>query len=673
MKNNKVVFHLALVLLAFVAAVAITACGASGTIQPQTVDRSDSSAGEENTETEPAASNPTTAPSEEEDQSNTSISINEAESVIGPDGIEVGFTTEGRPYKGNPNAPVVIEEFSDYQCPFCGRFAAETLPSLINNQIASGQAVLVYYDFPLTGLHPWATAAANAARCAGEQGALAYWGMHDQLFANIDQWATDQSAAFFLQYAEALQLDTTTFTSCLESNKYVAEIDADVALAESRGLSSTPSFFLNSQPLIGAQPLNVFNDAITAVEAGESFSEASGSAAPPQPAVAPTPSTILMDDVAASLGEADAPVTIIEFTDYQCPYCQRHSLETLPRLLTEMIESGRIRYIVKDFPLESIHPQATDGSIAARCAGEQDAYWQMHDALFAEQQAWTEAAPAHNEYFTTMAGELSLDTDAFAACLESGRYDAVVQANLSEGLALGVRGTPTFFIDGYPVTGAQPFELFEYAVGLAEEGRLAEAYVPTQQQQQQQQAPQPSQDPVDVPIGDAFSIGEPDAPITIVEFTDYQCPYCGRHFQQTYPQLLANYVDTGLVRYVFKDFPLTSIHPQAFEAAEAARCAGEQDAYLEMHDVLFSRQNEWGVADAATLFTGYAEELGLDAEAFATCLSDGRYEGAVQADLEDGIQLGVTGTPGFFINGRFLSGAQPYAVFQQALDNMLSE
>jgi protein-disulfide isomerase len=109
------------------------------------------------------------------------------------------------------------------------------------------------------------------------------------------------------------------------------------------------------------------------------------------------------------------------------------------------------------------------------------------------------------------------------------------------------------------------------------------------------------------------------------------------------------------------------------EAAEAARCAGEQDAYIEMHDMLFNRQSEWGTPNAATLFAGYAGELGLDAEAFSTCLADGRYEAAIQADLDDGIRLGITGTPGFFINGRFLSGAQPYAVFQQALDEMLTE
>lgn len=671
MKNNRLILNITLILFAFTAAITITACGAAGTIESPAAD---SAPNQTDTEAEPsgATADNVDSTAETTSPSSSSIATNTEQALIGPDGIEVGFTAEGRPYKGNPNASVVIEEFSDYQCPFCGRFAAETLPSLLNNQVASGQAVIIYYDFPLAGLHPWATAAANAARCAGEQGALAYWGMHDQLFANIDEWATDQALQVFRQYAEGLELDTVAFSSCLDSNKYAAAVDADIALAESRGLSSTPSFFLNSQPLIGAQPLAVFDQAITAVEAGESIAEASGAAAPQQPAVAPTPSTIIMDDVAAAQGNASAPVTIIEFTDYQCPYCQRHVAETLPTLLAQLVESGRVHYVVKDFPLEDIHPQAQDAAVAARCAGEQDAYWPMHDALFAEQQAWTEAAPQHNEYFTTMAGELALDTAAFTTCLESGQHDAVVQANLDEGVALGVRGTPTFFIDGYPVTGAQPFELFEYAVGLAEEGRLAEAYAPTEQQQQQQ-APQPSQDPVDVPIGDAFSIGDPDAPITIVEFTDYQCPYCSRHFQQTYPQLLTNYVDAGLVRYVFKDFPLTSIHPQALEAAEAARCAGEQDAYLQMHDILFNRQNEWGVPDAATLFVGYAGELGLDADAFSTCLSDGRYEGAIQADLDEGIRLGVTGTPGFFINGRFLSGAQPYAVFQQALDTILSE
>ena len=179
--------------------------------------------------------------------------------------------------------------------------------------------------------------------------------------------------------------------------------------------------------------------------------------------------------------------------------------------------------------------------------------------------------------------------------------------------------------------------------------------------------------PADVEIGDAYAIGDPDAPITIVEFSDYQCPFCVRHFQQTYPRIVDEYVDAGIVRYVFKDFPLNSIHPQAAQAAEAARCAGDQDAFLEMHDMLFERQMLWGGQDAAEAFTGFADDLGLDADAFSQCLASGKYEDAVNVDLGQGIELGVTGTPAFFINGYGVSGAQPYELFEQAIESLLAE
>jgi protein-disulfide isomerase len=171
----------------------------------------------------------------------------------------------------------------------------------------------------------------------------------------------------------------------------------------------------------------------------------------------------------------------------------------------------------------------------------------------------------------------------------------------------------------------------------------------------------------------AFSIGEPNAPVTIVEFTDYQCPFCSRHFLETYPQIKANYVDTGQVRYVFMDFPLSSIHPQAQLAAEAARCAGDKGFYMEMHDALFGRQEEWGGRDdAAEVFLGYAQELGLDGTAFGECLNSRAHESAVLADLEEGVRVGVDGTPAFFINGNFVSGAQPFEVFQQLIDSLLT-
>lgn len=583
-------------------------------------------------------------------------------------GIPVGYTAEGRPYRGDLNAPVVMEAFSDFQCPYCGRFSTQTLPGLLENQIAGGEVVMVFYDFPLKAIHPQASAAANAARCAGEGGAAAYWAMHDRLFENIGEWSNGQANEVFLRYGTELGVAGEGFATCLEENRYADAVEADLALGQGRGVSSTPSFFLNDQPVIGAYPLDYFNQAIAAVGAGETVA-AEPQAQPQGPAAKPTPATIVMDDSAGELGDDDAPVTIVEYTDYQCPYCNRHATETLPRLISEMIDAGRVRYVVKDFPLDSIHPEARSAAVAARCAAEQGAYWEMHDALFARQDQWGGLGEGAADVYTTIATELSLDGQAFAACLADGRYDAVIQANQDEGVALGVRGTPAFFINGFPISGAQPFELFDYAVGLAEEGTLADAYVAPEAQAQ----PTPA-GPVEVDTEGAYSIGAADAPVVLVEFTDYQCPFCSRHFLETYPQIKADYVDSGKVRYVFLDFPLTSIHPQAQQAAEAARCAGDQGAYVEMHDMLFARQGEWnGRSDAADLFTNYATDLGLDAAGFAECLDSRTHESAVLADLEQGIRLGVDGTPAFFLNGNFLSGAQPYEVFRDTIEALLAE
>lgn len=583
-------------------------------------------------------------------------------------GIPVGFTAEGRPYRGDPNAPITMETFSDFQCPYCGRFSAETLPGLLENQIAGGEVVMVFYDFPLNSIHPQAAAAANAARCAGESGAAAYWAMHDRLFASIAEWSNGQANEIFAGYAEELGFGGEAFVACLDEDRHATAVEADLALGQSRGVGSTPTFFLNEQPLIGAYPLDYFNQAIAAVGAGEAI--AAEPTAPPQgPSVAPTPATIVLADAAAERGEADAPVTIVEYTDYQCPYCQRHSAETLPRLISEMIDAGRVRYVVKDFPLDSIHPEARAAAVAARCAAEQDAYWPMHDALFAGQGEWGGLGEGAAAAFIGIAAELGLDGDLFSACLASGRHDATIQANQDEGIALGVNGTPAFFINGFPISGAQPYELFDYAVGLAEEGTLADAYVAPAAQA----APSPA-GPVEVDTEGAYSIGAADAPVVIVEFTDFQCPFCSRHFLETFPQIKENYVDTGKVRYVFMDFPLSSIHPQAQAAAEAARCAGDQDAYLPMHDLLFARQGEWnGRQDAATIFRAFANELGLDASVFGACLEERTHEAAVLADLEQGAALGVDGTPAFFLNGNFLSGAQPYEIFQQTIEELLAE
>jgi protein-disulfide isomerase len=381
-----------------------------------------------------------------------------------------GFTEEGEPFQGNPAAEVVIEEFSSFQCPYCGRYFRETYPQLVANYVETGNVLYIYRDFPLQS-QPQSPLAAQAANCAGQVGgAEAFWEMHDRLFAGQTEWSGQGNAgAIFKGYAGELGLNSAAFGPCLDSEATLSKVEADAQEGASRGVRGTPTFFINDQALVGAQPYGVFTQALDALLAGE----APPTAEPAAPAPKPTPATITASDEALVLGQPDAPVTIVEFSDYQCPFCERHFLETWPQLRAEFIETGRVRYVFKDLPLTNIHPQAPKAAEAARCAGEQGAYWDMHDQIFRGQSEWA-GKDNHVEVLKSYAAELGLDTTAFNACLDSGRWASAVDADLQEGMGLGVRGTPTFFIDGYPLVGAQPFDIFARAIPLAEQGRLEE-------------------------------------------------------------------------------------------------------------------------------------------------------------------------------------------------------
>jgi protein-disulfide isomerase len=175
--------------------------------------------------------------------------------------------------------------------------------------------------------------------------------------------------------------------------------------------------------------------------------------------------------------------------------------------------------------------------------------------------------------------------------------------------------------------------------------------------------------------------GDRNAKLTLVEFTDYQCPFCGRYVRQTLPQIDKDYVQSGKVRYVLLDFPLESIHPQALKAAEAARCAGEQAKYWEMHDRLFADQQALGLKDLSE----HAQALGLDSSKFQQCLDGGTYAAKIRANQAEGQRAGVRGTPAFFLGlsdpadpakvkvMRMISGAQSYPAFQAALDDLVSQ
>ena len=162
--------------------------------------------------------------------------------------------------------------------------------------------------------------------------------------------------------------------------------------------------------------------------------------------------------------------------------------------------------------------------------------------------------------------------------------------------------------------------------------------------------------------------GNKDAPVTIVEFSDYECPFCQRFYLQTLPQIEEKYIKTGKARLIYRDFPL-DFHKNAEKAAEAAECAGEQDKYYEMHNKLF----ETGVSGGVSAFKQYATDLKLNSTKFNECLDSGKMKAEVQKDAADGQSLGVTGTPAFFINEQELVGAQPFSVFEQVIEDELKK
>ena len=157
----------------------------------------------------------------------------------------------------------------------------------------------------------------------------------------------------------------------------------------------------------------------------------------------------------------------------------------------------------------------------------------------------------------------------------------------------------------------------------------------------------------------------------MIEFSDFQCPYCERFFVDTLPSIVENYVNTGKVKLVYRDYPL-DFHAGALPAAEVAECAGEQDAYFAMHDRIFQTQSVWSaLSDPSPSFKQYAADLGLNTARFETCLDEHQMQDEVNADVQDGIAAGVSGTPTFFINGQKIVGAQPYAVFSGLFDSIL--
>jgi len=432
----------------------------------------------------------------------------------------VHFDLKEAPSIGPETAPVTLVEFIDYQCPFCAR-AHATVEQLVAKY--AGKLRVLFVQNPLS-FHADAALAAQAALAAADQGR--FRSLHNLLLVS----PTRLKPQDLVLHASQAGLDATAMEVALSSGAFVPKVQADIAIAERIGVTATPYFFVNGRPIRGAQAQAAFEKVIDEELSGSlkptrwiprvgaprpSAAAAARTAAAPAPpadsahaeilkqlteiqkelkilrgelgqlrrsvaeltkgaparpepapkADPPVPAKISLDGDRV-LGSREARVAIIEFSDYQCGFCRRFHAGTLPSLKKAYIDTGKVQYVFRDYPLK-FHTLAKGASVAANCAGRQGAYWEMQEALFREQ------ARLGPDLYRELAASLHLDAKAFEACLGEPIEAKEVDDDFDSGSHAGVRGTPTFFVgrvDGESLVdlkrlvGAQTFEVFSKTI-----------------------------------------------------------------------------------------------------------------------------------------------------------------------------------------------------------------
>lgn len=405
--------------------------------------------------------------------------------------------------------------------------------------------------------------------------------------------------------------------------------------------------------------------------------------APPSRCVAPpssAPEGVALDDSeeipvgdAPVQGPRDAPVTVVVFSDFECPYCNR-GRNTMADLRATFPRD--VRVVWRNLPLsrhEHAHA-AAEAALEAHAQGGDVAFWRYHDLLFSHQDRLTRP---DLEHYATLAG---LDLARFRRALDEGVHGDRVRADMTLAERLGVDGTPAFFVNGTAVVGAQPLVVFEGLV-TALLARARETGRPRSFYADSVRAPLPPPErggrsgwaevhELAVPA-DAPARGPATAPVVLQVFSDFQCPYCAR-VEPTLSALREHYGER--LRVVWRDFPLPG-HADAMPAAEAAREVRAQrgeEAFWRFHDALFARRAEGGELGREAL-EGIATPLGVDIARLREALEDRRHVAAIEADMRAIQATGVRfGTPAFFINGHFMSGARPLAEFRARVDGLLA-
>jgi protein-disulfide isomerase len=526
-----------------------------------------------------------------------------------------------------------------------------------------------------------------AATVMGLAGSDAFWKFHDSAFAN----QKDLTPENFEKWAVAAGVDLAKFKEAYAAKKFASKVDDDMKMAKTVGATGTPAFRINGVTVSGAQPFDKFKEVIDAQLEEAKKLTASGvkaldvyvqltnknqTAQPEQKAkqqdaeeedksVWKVP--VFPDDPVK--GPKDALVTIIEFSEFQCPFCKRVG-ETLAKV--QETYKDDVRFVWKDNTLP-FHPRAKPAAILARHAYKtkgDKAFWEAHDALFESQPKLEDAD------LEAVAGKIGLPWDAVKAAIDANKYADKLDSSQEVANDFQARGTPHFFINGVRLSGAQPFDKFKAAIDeqltkakAAVARGVPKAKVYEEVTKEGKEPPPPEKKEVPAPDASSPFKGGANAKVTIQIFSEFQCPFC----KKVEPTLAEMEKEFGnKVKFVWRNLPLP-FHKDAPLASEAAQEAFAQKGnagFWKYHDKLFEGQ-EQGLGRER--LEAVAIEVGLDMEKFKSALDSHKHKAKVDADAKIGNDAGINGTPSFVINGYFLSGAQPAPAFKKLINRALRE
>jgi len=601
--------------------------------------------------------------------------------------------TSEQPSKGPKDALVTIVEFSEFQCPFCAR----VLPTTKQVVDTYGDKVrIVWRNNPLSFHNNAAPAAAVAMEAYAQGGSDKFWEVHDTLFANQKALGRPELEG----YAEKAGLDSAKVKKALDEGTHKKAIDADQAMATQLGARGTPYFFVNGRQLRGAQPFAAFQKVIdeeiataeTLLKQGVKKEQIYATvtkngltkAAAPKPqapkAGQPDPKAVYKVPLKGNepqKGPNDALVTIVEISDFECPFCGRVE-PTLKQVQDKYGKDVRVVWMNNPLPFHKNAKGAANAALEAHAQKGDKGFWAMHNKMFANQKALT------TDNLEKWAKEQGLNVSKFKKALADDKYGKTIQEQQALASSLGARGTPAFFINGRNLRGAQPLAAFTTVIDeemakakalVAKGTPRAKVYETTIAKGETgpktaPAAPAPDANKIyDIPVPkNAPTKGGAKAKVVIQEFSDFQCPFCSR-VNPTVAQVVKEYGDK--VQFVWRDYPLP-FHKDAQPAAQAAREVFAQKgnkAFWAYHDLLFANQKTLSRENLEK----FAEQVGgINMKAFKAALDSGKHKAAVDADMAAVTKAGARiGTPSFFINGKLIQGAQPFAAFKVAIDDAL--